>query len=102
MTGPERELIDAANTAAPGAQPGEGDRRRDAHQMSSARRPVRDRDVVLAAVVVVAAVLALELVTGLVPALDDILGFAPVVIVALVLVTVIVLGRALWAARRGG
>jgi hypothetical protein len=77
------------------------DERRGRKGMSLPRRPVRDRDVVLAAALVVAAVLIVELVTGLVPALDDIIGLAPVVIVALVVVTVVVLARALWAGRGG-
>ncbi len=68
----------------------------------TSRRPVRDRDVVLAAAVIVAVVLILDLVTGLVPILDDALAFAPVVIVALVLVTVVVLVRALWPRRSRG
>jgi hypothetical protein len=58
------------------------------------RRQVRDRDVVLAAVLVVAFVLIVAWLTGLVPALDSAIGLAPVVIVALVAVTVIVLARA--------
>jgi hypothetical protein len=56
---------------------------------------VRDRDVVLAATLVVAGVLIAAWLTGLVPALDDAIGLAPVVIVGLVLVTIVVLARAL-------
>ncbi len=37
--------------------------------------------------------------TGLVPALDDVIGLAPVVIVGLVAVTILVLARALWPPR---
>ena len=59
------------------------------------RRPVRDRDVVVAAVLVVAFVLAIAWLTGLVPVLDDAIGLAPVVIVGLVVATVFVLARAL-------
>lgn len=55
----------------------------------------RDRDVVLAAALVVAGVLMAAWLTGLVPALDDAIGLAPVVIVGLVLVTIVVLARAL-------
>ena len=44
---------------------------------------------------VVAFVLAVAWLTGLVPALDSAIGLAPVVIVALVVVTVFVLFRAL-------
>jgi hypothetical protein len=61
---------------------------------------VRDRDVLLAAVLVVAFVLAVAWLTGFVPALDDAIGLAPVIIVGLVLVTLVVLARALLP-RRG-
>jgi hypothetical protein len=54
----------------------------------------------MAAVLVVAFVLAVAWLTGLVPALDDAIGLAPVVIGALVAVTVFVLVRALMP-RRG-
>jgi len=63
-------------------------------------RRVRDRDVVLAAALVVAGVLSVAWLTGLIPALDNAIGLAPVVIVGLVAVTVLVLARALWP-RRG-
>jgi hypothetical protein len=68
--------------------------------MEPQRRPVRDRDVALAAVVVVAVVLAVAWLTGLIPALDDAIGLAPVIIVGLVVVTLVVLIRALLP-RRG-
>lgn len=57
---------------------------------------VRDRDVLVAAALVVASVLIVAVLTGLVPLLDDAIGLAPVVIVGLVVVTVLVLARALW------
>jgi polyferredoxin len=57
-------------------------------------RPVRDRDVVIAAVLVVAFVLLVAWLTGLVPALDEAIGLGPVIIVALVVVTLVVLVRA--------
>ena len=57
------------------------------------RRLVRDREVVLAAVLAVAFVLLVAWLTGLIPALDNAIGLAPVVIVGLVVVTVIVLAR---------
>ena len=59
------------------------------------RRPVRDRDVVLAAILVVAFVLAVAWLTGFVPALDDAIGLRPVIIIALVVVTLVVVARAL-------
>ena len=62
---------------------------------------VRDRDVVLAAALVVAGVLIVAWLTGLVPALDNAIGLAPVVIVGLIVVTVLVLARALVRPRRG-
>ena len=55
---------------------------------------MRDRDVVLVAVLVVAFVLAVAWLTGFVPALDNAIGLAPVIIVALVVVTLVVLVRA--------
>ncbi len=60
---------------------------------------VRDRDVLLAAALVVAGVLIVAWLTGLIPALDDVIGLAPVVIVGLIAVTILVLARALWPRR---
>jgi len=57
---------------------------------------VRDRDVVIAAALVVAGVLIVAWLTGLIPALDAAIGLEPVVIVGLLVVTVLVLARALW------
>jgi hypothetical protein len=59
------------------------------------RRPVRDRDVFLAAALVVAGVLIFAWMTGLVPALDDAVGLAPLIIVGLIVVTGLVLFVAL-------
>ena len=61
---------------------------------------VSDRDVLLAAALVVAGVLIVAWLTGLVPALDDAIGLAPVVIVGLVAVTILILARALWPRRQ--
>lgn len=61
---------------------------------------VRDRDVLVVAALVVAGVLSVAWLTGLIPALDSAIGLAPVVIVGLILVTVVVLARAL-RPRRG-
>jgi len=60
---------------------------------------VRDRDVLVAAALVVAGVLIVAWLTGLIPALDDAIGLAPVIIVGLVVVTLIVLARAIWPRR---
>ena len=60
---------------------------------------VRDRDVVLAAALVVAGVLIVAWLTDVVPALRDAISLEPLIIVALVLVTVLVLARALWPRR---
>ncbi len=60
---------------------------------------IRDRDVLLAAALVVAGVLIVAWLTGLIPPLDDAIGLAPVVIVGLVVVTLFVLARALWPRR---
>jgi len=48
----------------------------------------------MAAVLAVAIVLVVAWLTGFIPALDNAIGLAPVVIVGLVMVTVIVLARA--------
>ena len=61
---------------------------------------MRDRDVLLAAVLVVAFVLAVAWLTGLIPALDNAIGLAPVIIAALIGVTAVVLIRAVLP-RRG-
>ena len=66
------------------------------------RRPVRDRDVVLAAVLVVAFVLIFAWLTGLIGVLDNAIGLAPVVIVGMIVVTVVVLIRALLPKRGTG
>jgi len=66
------------------------------------RRPVRDRDVVLAAVLVVAFVLIFAWLTGLIPVLDNAIGLAPVIIVGMIVVTVIVLIRAVMPKRGMG
>ncbi len=64
-------------------------------QQPAQGRQVRDRDVVLAAALVVAGVLIVAWLTGLVPALDDLIGLAPVVIIGLVVVTITILVVAL-------
>jgi uncharacterized membrane protein YbhN (UPF0104 family) len=56
---------------------------------------VRDRQVILVAVAVVLFVLALRALSDNVPAVADMLGSAPVLVVALVVATVIVLFLAL-------
>jgi hypothetical protein len=60
-----------------------------------AARTTRDRQVVLVAVAIVAGVLGLNVLSVLVPALGDLLGGVPVLIVGLIAVTLIVLGLAL-------
>jgi polyferredoxin len=60
----------------------------------SAPRQARDRQVVLVAAAIVAAVLGLQLISALVPAVGDVLGLAPILIGTLVLVTLVVLVRA--------
>jgi hypothetical protein len=59
--------------------------------MTSGPRQVRDRDAVLLVLVLVLGVLALNLVSGVVPSLDTLLASAPVLIVGLVLVSGVVL-----------
>ena len=64
-------------------------------ELPAQNRPVRDRDVVVTAALVIAAVLIIARVTGFVPALDDLIGLEPLVIIALVIVTIAVLVIAL-------
>lgn len=59
------------------------------------RGRVSDRQVLLVAVAVVVLVLALRALSDYVPAVADVLGYAPVLIVALVIVTALVLYVAL-------
>lgn len=63
--------------------------------------PARDRQVVLVAAVIVVAILSLQLLSALVPAVGDVLGLAPVLIGVLVLVTLTVLVRAVRPPRTG-
>jgi hypothetical protein len=63
---------------------------------------VRDREVVLLAAFCVAVVLGLQFLGIIFPPLDEALGRPPTMIVALVVVTLVVLGRALWASMRHG
>lgn len=67
----------------------------DPQAPAPSRRPVRDRDVLLTAALVIAGVLIVARITGFVPALDDLIGLAPVIIVIMVVVTILVLLRAL-------
>ena len=67
---------------------------------ASGPRPVRDRQVVYLAVIIVAAVLGTQLVSIVFPPLDDLLGLRPAVAAFLVVVTVWVLLVAFRGARR--
>ena len=67
----------------------------DQSEPNPTRRPVRDRDVLLTAALIVAGVLIVARITGFVPALDDAIGLEPVVIVGMVVITIIVLVFAL-------
>jgi hypothetical protein len=62
-------------------------------------REVRDRDVALVGALVVAGVVIVAWIVGLIPALYDAFGLAPVVIVGLVGVTAVVLIRAFRSGR---
>ena len=63
-------------------------------------RGVRDRDVVLLAAACVVIVLGLQLLGTLFPGFEGAIGRPPTMIVVLVVVTAVVLGRALWAMLR--
>ena len=65
--------------------------------MSGSPRGVRDRDVLLLMALVVAAVLGLNVVSGLIPGLDGLLSGAPVLVVALIVTTA---GVLLWSVGR--
>ena len=58
---------------------------------------MRDRDVVVAAAVAVVIVLGAQALGVFVPGFDDLLGFQPVMILVLVLVTVVILVQAVRA-----
>lgn len=66
----------------------------------SPARAVRDRDVVVLAALCVVIVLGLQLLGIVFPAFQDAIGRPPTMIVVLVVVTAVVLARALWAALR--
>ena len=68
--------------------------------MSGPIREVRDRQVLLLGAVVVAIVLGLQLLSMVFPAFADAVGRPPTVIAALVILTVVVLARALAASMR--
>lgn len=65
--------------------------------MSAERPPrqVRDREVLIAAALVVVGVVAFARLAGFVPALNDLIAFGPAVIAGLVAVTLLVLLSAL-------
>lgn len=63
-------------------------------------KPVRDRQVLAAAAVIVAVVLGLQLLGILVPPIGDLLGVAPVMVGVLVAVTLVVLVRSVRSGAR--
>lgn len=63
--------------------------------MSGSSRPPGDRRVLSLMIVLVVAVLALNVVSALVPGMDAALATLPIVVLLLVVGTVLVLGRAL-------
>jgi len=96
--------MDPARRAGDGAaarDPGDGAAAHDPGPASADAR-VRDRDVVLLAAGCVVVVLGLQLLGIVFPPFADALGRPPTMIVALVVVTLAVLGRVLWAAVRRG
>jgi len=68
----------------------------------SGGRGVHDRHVVLVAVAIVAIVLGLRVLGTLVPGVDQALGVAPLLIGALIAITIVVLFRALRPSRPDG
>ena len=69
---------------------------------SAQGRVVRDREVLLLAAFCVVVVLGLQFLGIVFPPFADAIGRPPTVIVALVVVTAVVLARALWASIRRG
>lgn len=61
--------------------------------MTGSPRRVRDRDVVLLMAAVVAVVLALNVLSGIVPGMDRLFATAPVLIIAMLAVSGLVLWR---------
>lgn len=66
------------------------------------RARVRDRDVFLLFVAIVVVVIVFDNVSAAIEPLDDALTFAPIIVVAMVAVTVIVLFRSMRAGSRRG
>ena len=62
---------------------------------------VRDRDVLLLLAVVVGLILGVNVLSGVVPGMDQLLAGAPVLVIVLVLATGLVLGGSLLRRRRG-
>jgi len=65
-----------------------------------AGRPVRDRQVLLLAGIVVAAVLGTQALGLLVPGFEQLLALQPVMVLVLIVVTVLILAQALRASVR--
>lgn len=65
-----------------------------------ARRPVRDRQVLLLAGAVVVAVLGTQALGLLVPGFEQLLALQPVMVLVLIVVTVVILAQALRASVR--
>ena len=63
--------------------------------MTGSPRRVRDRDVLLLMAGVVAVVLAINVLSGLIPGMDRLFASAPVLIVAMLAVSCLVLWRVL-------
>jgi hypothetical protein len=101
MAGDRTALGDAMGGSDDGARDGKGGSGVAADPASRGHR-VRDRDVVVLAAFCVAVVLGLQLLGIIFPPFDEALGRPPTMIVALIVVTVVVLGRALWASMRRG
>ncbi len=65
--------------------------------MTEPPRSARDRDVVALMALVVGAVLALNVISAVIPGMDDVLSSAPVLVILLVVATG---GVLLWSAGR--
>lgn len=63
--------------------------------MTESPRKIRDRQVLILMALVVAAVLAVNVVSGIVPGMDQLLAAAPVLLIVLVVGTGFVLYRSL-------
>ena len=102
MTGTDDANRRSAGAAAGSAAGGAPAAAAGGTTQSARGRAVRDREVLLLAAFCVVVVLGLQFLGIVFPPFADAIGRPPTVIVALVVVTAVVLARALWVSVRRG